>query len=98
MLSARPFLSIFLSALTAHLRETLATVDRAVRLRLEGNLGLTAAGGAHSGKILAGATGGSLAGIAAGLATLGLILEAALCIKLLLTSGEHEFLATLFAY
>ena len=89
--------SLSYSAFAAHLREALAAVDRTVRLRLEGNLGLAAAGSADSGEILTGTTGGSLAGIAAGLAALGLILEAALCVKFLLTCGEHELLTTFFA-
>jgi len=85
------------SALAAHLGEALATIDRTVRLRLKGNLGLAATGGADSGEILAGTTSSGLAGIAAGLATLRLILEPALSIEFLLTGGEHELLATLFA-
>jgi len=84
-------------AFAAHLSEALAAVDRTVRLWLKGNLRLAATLGAHSGKVLAGTTGSGLAGIAAGLAALRLILEATLSIKLLLTGSEHEFLATLFA-
>lgn len=89
---------LFIVALTlaAHLSEALAAVDRAIRLRLKRNLGLAAASGAYSGKILPGAAGGSLAGIAAGFAALRLILEAALSVKLLLTGGKHELLAALF--
>ena len=85
-----------LSAL-AHLGEALAAVDRTVRLGLEGNLGLAAAGSANSGEILTGAAGGVLASITAGLAALGLVLEAALSVELLLTGGEHELVAALFA-
>jgi hypothetical protein len=81
-----------------HLGEALATINGTIGLGLEGNLCLAAAGGAGGGEILAGAAGSSLAGIAAALAALGLILEAALCIELLLTRGEHKVLATLFAY
>jgi len=84
------------SALAAHLSEALTAIDRTVRLRLKRNLGLAAAGSANSGEILAGTTGSGLAGIAAGLAALGLILEPALSVKFLLTGSEHEFLATLF--
>ena len=90
-------IQFYRSALLTHLGKTLAAVHRTVRLRLEGNLGLAAAGSTSSGKILTGATGSSLAGIAAGLAALRLILEAALSIELLLTGGEHELLAALFA-
>ncbi len=44
-----------------------------------------------------GAAGGVLASVAASLAALGLVLEAALRIELLLTGGEHELLAALLA-
>ena len=84
-------------ALVAHLSEALAAVHRTVGLRLEGNLCLTAATGTGSSKELAGATGAVLAGITAGFAALGLVLEAALCVELLLTGGENEFLTALFA-
>jgi hypothetical protein len=83
--------------LLSHLREALAAVDRTVRLRLKRNSGLAAAGSAGSGEILAGATGSGLAGITAGLAALGLVLEAALRVELLLTGSEHELFAALFA-
>ena len=78
--------------------EALAAVDGTVALGLEGHLGLSAAGGADSGEVLPRAAGGVLAGVAAGLAALGLVLEAALCVELLLTGGEHELLAALFAH
>ena len=55
-------------------------------------------GGADSGEILPGTAGRVLAGVTAGLAPLGLVLEAALGIELLLTSGEGELVATLFTY
>ena len=48
-------------------------------------------------EVLTGAAGGVLAGVAAGLAALGLILEAALCVEFLLAGGENEFVAALFA-
>ena len=85
-------------ALFTHLGKALAAVNRAVGLGLKGNLRLTATSGAGGGEVLTGTTGGSLASVAAGLAALGLILEAALSVELLLTGGEHELLATLFAY
>ena len=44
------------------------------------------------------AAGSGLAGIPASLAALRLILEASLCIEFLLSSGEHELVAALFAY
>ena len=59
--------------------------------------GLAAAGSAGSGEELPGAAGGVLASVAAGLAALGLVLEAALSIELLLTGGEHELLTALLA-
>ena len=85
-------------ALFTHLGKALAAVNRAVGFGLKGNLRLTATSGAGGGEVLTGTTGGSLASVAAGLAALGLILEAALSVELLLTGGEHELLATLFAY
>jgi hypothetical protein len=85
------------SAVLSHLGEAVAAVNRTVALGLEGNLGLAAAGSAGSGEILTGTAGSVLAGVTAGLAALGLILEASLCIELLLTGGEHELVATFFA-
>ena len=64
----------------------------------KGTLSLAAAGGAGSGEVLTGAAGGVLAGVTAGLAALGLVLEAALRVELLLTGGENELVAALFAY
>ena len=85
------------SAVRLHLGEAVGAVDRTVGLGLEGNLRLTAAGGTGRGEVFSGATGGILAGVAAGLAALRLILEATLCVEFLLTSGENELFATLFA-
>jgi len=92
-----PQFSVRRLGLLSHLCEALAAVYRAIGLGLEGNSGLAAASGADSGEVLAGTTGGVLARIAALLAALGLVLEAALCIELLLTGGKNEFLTTLFA-
>ena len=83
-------------ALLAHLGDAVAAVNGTIRLGLEGNLSLTTAGGAGGGEELTGATGGVLAGIAAGLAALGLVLEAALSVELLLTGSEGELVAALF--
>ena len=83
--------------LSAHLSEALAAVDRTIGLGLEGNLCLAAAAMASSGEELTGATGVVLASITASLAALGLVLEAALCVEFLLTGGENEFVAALFA-
>ena len=85
-------------ALLTHLGEALAAIDRTVGLGLKGNLGLAAAGSANSGEVLAGTAGSVLASVTAGLAALGLVLEAALSVELLLTGGEHELLATFLTY
>ena len=61
------------------------------------NAGLTTAGSAGSGEELTGATGGVLASVTAGLAALGLVLETALGLKLLLTGGENELVTALLA-
>ena len=84
-------------AFCAHLSEALAAEYGTVGLGLEGNLCLAAAACAGSGEELTGATGAVLASVTAGLAALGLILEAALCVEFLLTGGENEFVAALFA-
>jgi hypothetical protein len=83
--------------LLSHLREALTAVDRTVRLRLKRNSGLAAAGSAGSSEELAGTAGGVLARVTAGLAALGLILEALFRIEFLLTGGENELCAALFA-
>ena len=80
-----------------HASEAIAAVNRTIGLRLKGHSGLAAAGCAGGGEELTGATGSILACVTAGLAALGLVLEAALCVELLLTSGEHELVAALFA-
>ena len=83
--------------LSAHLSEALAAVYGTVGLGLEGNLCLAAATGASSSEELTRATGVVLTSIAAGLAALGLVLEATLCVEFLLAGGENEFVAALFA-
>ena len=80
-----------------HLGEAVTAVNGTVGLGLEGHLGLTATSSTDSSEILTGTTSGVLAGVAAGLAALRLVLEAALSIELLLTSGENELVTTLFA-
>ena len=77
--------------------EALAAVNRTIGLGLEGNLCLAAAGSTNSGEVLSGTAGSSLASVTAGLAALGLVLEAALCVEFLLTSSENEFVSALFA-
>ena len=86
------------SAFLFHLGEAIAAVNRTILARFERNAGFFAARSAHSSEHLTGTTAGILAGIAAGLAALRLVLEAAACIKFLLTGSEHEFVAALFAY
>ena len=92
-----PLLFVCQLTLGTHLSEALAAEYGTVGLGLEGNICLAAATGAGSGEELTGATGAVLASVTASLAALGLVLEATLCIELLLTSGEHELAATLFA-
>ena len=86
-----------LLAFCTHLSEALAAVYGTVGLGLKGNLSLTTATCAGSSEELTGTTGVSLTGIAAGLAALGLVLETTLCVEFLLTGGENELVAALFA-
>ena len=86
------------SAVLTHLSEAGAAVHGTVALGLEGHLGLTTALGTDGGEVLTGTTGCVLASVAAGLAALGLVLEAALSVELLLTGGEHKLVAALFAH
>ena len=88
----------FSSAVFSHAREAIAAVDRPVGFRLKGHSGLAAAVGADSGKVLPRPSRRVLSRVAAGLAALGLILEASFCVELLLAGGEHELVAALFAY
>ena len=83
--------------LVAHLSEALAAENGTIGLGLEGNLCFAAAACAGSGEELTGTAGSVLASVTASLAALGLILETALCVEFLLTSGENEFVAALFA-
>ena len=84
-------------AVGTHLSEALAAEYGTIGLGLEGHLCLTAATSAGSSEELTGATGVVLASVTAGLAALGLVLEATLCVEFLFTGGENEFLAALFA-
>jgi len=84
--------------LSSSVCEAIAAVDGAVAAGLERNLAFLAALGA--GCIIHGALGAgslTLAGSTAGLAALGLILEAALCVEFLFTSGEDELLTAILA-
>ncbi len=74
----------------AFLLKALAAIYRAVRLRLERNASLAAACSTGSGEELTRTASSVLACVAAALAALRLVLETALCVKLLLASGEHE--------
>ncbi len=81
-----------------HLGEALAAVNGLVGPGLEGDSSLTTASSANSGEVLPRTTGGVFACVTAGFAALWLILEAALSIELLLTSGENKLMTALFAY
>ena len=80
-----------------HASEAIAAVNGTIGLGLEGNASLAAAGSAGSGEVLTGTASSILASVTAGLAALRLILEAALCVELLLTGGEYELIAAFFA-
>ncbi len=80
-----------------HLCKAIAAIHRTIVSGLERNAGFAAAGSAGGGEKLTRTTGSVLAGVTAGLAALGLILETLLRIKLLLAGGENEFIAALFA-
>ena len=86
------------SAFCLHLGKAVGAVNGTIGLGLKGNLGLAAACSTGSSEELSGTTGSILAGIAASLAALGLILETALSVELLLTSSENELVAALFAF
>jgi len=81
--------------------EAIAAVNRTFVPGLEGNLASLAAFGADSIKQLTSTAGSGtaslLAGHTAGTAALRLVLEAALCVEFLLTGGENELLAAVFA-
>ena len=102
LLFVRTCISFFPEGLPAGL-EAGAAINGPVILGLERNTGGRAASSTHSIIHLAFAAlraiaTGSLLGIAASLATNRLVLETLLGIELLLASGEHEFLAALFAH
>ena len=83
---------------TASVCKAIAAVDGTVAAGLERNLAFLAALGAdcivhHA----LGTSSDTLAGCTAGSAALRLVLEAALCVELLLTGGEDELLAAILA-
>lgn len=82
----------------SHASKALTAVNGAIRLRLKWNLCLTATGSADSCKILTGPTSSILTCIAAVLAALRFILEASLCVKLLLTCSKNELLTAFLTY
>jgi len=79
------------------LSKAFAAIDGLVVLGLEGNAGLAAASGAGANEHFALTLTGIALGIAAGLATLGFVLETLFGVEFLLTGGENEFLAAVFA-
>ena len=83
--------------LTSSCCKAVAAVDGTIAGGLEGNLAFRTALGANGIIHHALGTSSALAGSAAGLAALGLILEATLCVEFLLTCGENKLLAAVFA-
>ena len=81
-----------------HFCKALTAINRAVFAGFERYLGFFAAGCACCYEHLACATGSVFAGVTAGFAALGLILEATACIEFLFTGGESKFLTAIFAY
>ena len=75
--------------------KALAAVYRSVAGGLEGNLSFLAASCANSGEELSLRLSGVLSCIAASFASLGLVLEALLCIEFLLACGENKFSAAI---
>ena len=84
-----------------HASEAVRAVDRTVLTGLEGNLASLAASCADSIEHLTltavAACAAVLAGVTAGLAALGLVLEAAGSVEFLLAGGPNELLAAVFA-
>ena len=81
----------------SHACEALAAVNRAILTGFERHFCFFAAVGADRGVHLSLRSRSVLASVTASLAALGLVLEAALCVEFLLTSGESELVAALFA-
>lgn len=77
--------------------EALAAVYGSVAGGLERNFCFLAASSANGGEHLTLSLGCVLACVTACLASLGLVLEALLCVEFLLTCGEYELVAALFA-
>jgi len=77
--------------------EAITAIDRTIALRLKWYFRFAAALGTGAGKVLTGAAGRGFAAVTAVLTALGLILEPALCVELLLTGRELELLIALLA-
>ena len=82
----------------AHAGEALAAINGTIGLGLERHTGLAAAVGASGSEELTGATDRILTGVAAGLAALGLVLEATLSVEFLLAGSEHELVTAFLAH
>ena len=91
------FYGQFISALLTHASEAITAIHRTIALGFKGHAGLSTAGRTDGREVLPGTASGVLTGVTAGLAALGLVLEAALGVELLLAGGENELLATLLA-
>ena len=78
--------------------KALAAVDSLTLSRIERNLAFLAAISANCIEHLSCTLCTVLASITARLASLGLVLEALLCIELLLTGSEHEVLTAILAF
>ena len=83
-------------AFFSHTSEAFAAVYRTVRLWLKRNLSLATACCASCAKVLAWATGGSLACVTADFAALWLVLEASFSVEFLLAGSEYELVAAFF--
>ncbi len=89
-----PSLIYYISELLLlHSRIALAAINGSIVLRLEGYAGFLSAVCANSGKELSLRLSCVLSCVAASLASLGLVLEASLCIELLLACCEGELLS-----
>ena len=75
----------------------LAAVYRLAIGRIEGNLALLTAISANGVEHLSATAGSVLSDVAAGLASLGLVLEALLCVELLLACGEDKISSAFLA-
>jgi hypothetical protein len=80
-----------------HLRETVAAINRPVGNRLKRNLCFAAAFRAHGNMKLSLGFALVFFLVAAGFASLGLVLEASLCVKFLLSRGERKVCSAISA-